>query len=107
MSVKARMQTKTARNPKSFWLLIRENKGPHSICRFTLRRHRALRLEQRLRIADGNAKVGPAKAADNGEGHANHLAVAIYQRPTGAAGSSLCIVDNFIRQDVADMSLCH
>ena len=64
-------------------------------------------FSRRLRKADGNAEVGAAKAADDRESYANHLAVAIYKRSTGAAGSSLCIVNNFIRQDVADVSLRH
>src|SRR5580704_1821494 len=64
-----------------------------------------LRLQQRLRIANGNSEVGAAKAPDYGEGHANHLAVAVDERAARAAGGGLGVVDNFIGQDVADMSL--
>src|SRR5579864_3674179 len=66
-----------------------------------------LRLEQGLCITNGNAKVGTTKTPDDGEGYANHVAVAIDQWTTGPAGSSLGIVNDFVRQDIADMSLGH
>ena len=55
--------------------------------------------------ADGHAKIGAAKAAHHGKGHANHLAIADQQRAAGTAGGGLRIVDNLVRQDVADMAL--
>src|SRR5580704_5262603 len=66
-----------------------------------------LRLQQRLCIANGNSEVGAAKAPDYGEGHANHLTVAVYERAARASGSGLGVVDNFIGQHVADMPLCY
>src|SRR5271170_4759461 len=66
-----------------------------------------LRLEQRLCITNGNAKVGAAEAANNSKRHANHLAVAVNQRSAGATRSGLRVVNNLIRQDVAYVALGH
>src|SRR5882724_11624502 len=54
-------------------------------------------LEERLRKADGNAKIGTAKAFHNRERHANYFAIAIDERSARPAGSGLRIVDNFVR----------
>src|SRR2546429_5903283 len=64
-------------------------------------------LEERLGKANRNTKIRTAKTSDDREGHANHFSVAIDERPTRAAGSGLCIVDNFVRKNVADMTLCN
>src|SRR5580765_2033389 len=71
------------------------------------RERNALALEQRLRIAYGHAKVGATKTPDYGKRHADHLAVAVNQRPTRPTGSGLGIVDNSVRQNVANVSLRH
>src|SRR5579859_1158904 len=67
----------------------------------------ALALQQRLRIAYGHTKIGATKSPDRGKSHADHLAIPVNQRPTRPTRSGLGIVDNFVRQNVANMSLRH
>src|SRR5258708_3286054 len=62
-------------------------------------------VEEWLGEANGNAKIGAAKTLDDSKRHANDFSIAIEERSAGAAGSGLRIVDNFVRKDVADMTL--
>src|SRR5579859_5138594 len=73
----------------------------------TARERNALALQQRLRIAYGHAKIGATKTLNHGKSHADHLAIPVNQRPTRPTRSGLGIVDNFVRQNVANMSLRH
>src|SRR5260370_8896687 len=57
--------------------------------------------------ANGNAKIRTANSFDYRISHADHFPIAIDERSAGAAGSGLRIVDNFVRENVADMALCN
>src|SRR5260370_32525567 len=64
-------------------------------------------LEERLGEANGKTKIRTAKSFDYRISHADHFPIAIDERSAGAAGSGLRIVDNFVRENVADMALCN
>ena len=70
-----------------------------------INQNRALGFEDWLGESDGNAEIGTAKTPDDGECHADHLAIAIDERTPGATGSRLRIVDNLVRENVADVAL--
>src|SRR5467141_3391147 len=62
-------------------------------------------LEERLGKTNGNTKIRTSKTFDHREGHADYFSIAIDERAARAAGSGLRIVDNFVRENVADMAL--
>ena len=53
-------------------------------------------LHQFTCVTHGNCQVRAAKVTENGEVHANDLAVAIEERSAGTAGGCCCIVNDFV-----------
>src|SRR6266851_3374240 len=64
-------------------------------------------LEERLGVANRNAKIGAAKSSDNRESHSNHSPITVDQRSAGTSGSGLRVVDNLVGKYVADVTLRH
>ena len=59
-----------------------ETDSPHYILQCNGMEIPILVFQERHGEADGHAKIGAAKAAHHGKGHANHLAIADQQRAT-------------------------
>src|SRR5271165_3545574 len=64
-----------------------------------------LLAEERLGVANGNAKIRAPKATQDSERDADYFALLINQGTTGTARSGLCVEHNFVRQHIADMPL--
>ena len=62
-------------------------------------------LEERSCETDGHTKIGATEAANDGEGHSDHTALAIQERTARAARGRLRVVNNFVRQDIANVAL--
>src|SRR5215470_12340944 len=64
-----------------------------------------LLFQERRCKADGNAEIGAAEAADHSEGYTDDASLAVQDRAAGASGGGLRVVNDFVGQDIADVSL--
>src|SRR5215469_9500096 len=66
---------------------------------------RDLRLQKSLPVVYRDCKIRAAEIAHHRKVDSDNLAVAVKQRPSGTARSGLRVVDDFVGQDIANVSL--
>src|SRR5215469_894627 len=65
----------------------------------------SLRPQQRLPIADRYSEIRSSKITHHGEDNPDDFSFAVKKRTARTTRSSLCIVDNFVGQDITNMAL--
>src|ERR1700757_5002102 len=62
--------------------------------------------KKRLPVANRNGEVRAAELPHHGKINSDHFALVIEKRTAGAARGGLGVIDNLVRQHVANMTLC-
>jgi len=65
----------------------------------------APRFQERLPVGDWDCEICSSEIAYHGEINSDDFALAVEKRTTGAANGRLGIVNDFVGQDVADVTL--